>query len=53
VIARDGGIAVFNPGSLGPRRFRLPVVFGTIDVTPAAVRLAHIDCETGQRWQPS
>jgi putative phosphoesterase len=53
LIARDGGLAVFNPGSVGPRRFRLPIVFGTIDVTPAAIRLAHVDGETGQPWQPS
>jgi uncharacterized protein len=52
LIARDGDLAVFNPGSVGPRRFRLPIVFGTIDVTPTAVRLAHIDCETGEAWKP-
>jgi uncharacterized protein len=52
LIARDRGLAIFNPGSVGPRRFRLPIVFGTIDVTPAAVRLAHVDCETGQPWVP-
>jgi uncharacterized protein len=53
LIARDGDLSVFNPGSVGPRRFRLPIVFGTIDVTPTAVRLAHLDCETGQRWEPN
>lgn len=53
LVARDGDLSVFNPGSAGPRRFRLPIVFGTIDVTPTAVRLAHFDCETGQRWLPS
>jgi len=52
LIARDGDLAVFNPGSVGPRRFGLPIAFGTIDVTPTAVRLAHIDCETGQPWKP-
>ena len=30
----------------GPRRFRLPILFGTIDVTPSVVPLAHFDCET-------
>jgi uncharacterized protein len=53
LIARDREFAVFNPGSVGPRRFRLPIVFGTIDVSPAAVRLAHVDCETGLVWKPS
>jgi uncharacterized protein len=53
LVARDRDLAVFNPGSVGPRRFRLPIVFGTIDVTKTAVRLAHFDCETGQPWKPS
>ena len=53
LVARDRDLSVFNPGSVGPRRFRLPIVFGTIDVTPTAVRLAHFDCETGLRWEPS
>jgi putative phosphoesterase len=52
LIARDGDLSVFNPGSVGPRRFRLPVVFGTIELTPTAVRLAHFDCETGAPWKP-
>src|SRR5450755_1579479 len=53
LVARHGDVAVFNPGSAGPRRFLLPIVFGTIDVTPDAVHLAHFDCETGQPWKPS
>ena len=53
LVARDRDLSVFNPGSVGPRRFRLPIVFGTIEITPTAVRLAHFDCETGQRWKPS
>jgi putative phosphoesterase len=51
-MGRDGGLTVFNPGSIGPRRFHLPIVFGTIDVTPKGVSLAHYDCETGARWTP-
>jgi uncharacterized protein len=51
-MGRDAGLTVFNPGSIGPRRFQLPIVFGTIDVTPKGVALAHFDCETGQRWHP-
>ncbi len=51
-IGRDRDLTVFNPGSIGPRRFHLPIVFGTIAITPQAVRLAHIDCETGQTWLP-
>jgi putative phosphoesterase len=51
-IAQDRGLTVFNPGSIGPRRFHLPIVFGTIAVTPDKVRLAHVSCETGLPWSP-
>jgi uncharacterized protein len=51
-LGRDRGLTVFNPGSIGPRRFHLPIVFGTIDVTSAGLRLAHVDCETGAPWTP-
>lgn len=51
-IGSDRGLTVFNPGSIGPRRFTLPIVFGTIDVGPGGVRLTHIDCETGRAWTP-
>lgn len=51
-IGRDRGIAAFNPGSIGPRRFALPIVFGVIDITRAGVDLRHIDCETGAVWTP-
>jgi hypothetical protein len=51
-IANQRGLTVFNPGSIGPRRFHLPIVFGTIALTPRGVRLAHIDCETGAPWTP-
>jgi putative phosphoesterase len=52
LIARHGDFAVFNPGSAGPRRFHLPILFGTIDVARAGVRLAHYSCESGQPWNP-
>ena len=51
-IGRDRGLTVFNPGSIGPRRFHLPIVFGTMDVTPTGLRLGHVDCETGAPWTP-
>ncbi|HLU67703.1 MAG TPA: metallophosphoesterase family protein [Kofleriaceae bacterium] len=51
-IGGDRELAVFNPGSIGPRRFSLPIVFGTIDMTGERVRLSHIDCETGRPWSP-
>ncbi|MEZ4434675.1 MAG: metallophosphoesterase family protein [bacterium] len=52
LIARDGGVVLFNPGSIGPRRFGLPITFGLLEVTPAGVSLRHIDCETGRPWTP-
>ena len=51
-IGSDRGFTVFNPGSVGPRRFHLPILFGTLDVMPTGVRLAHVDCETGNAWSP-
>lgn len=51
-IGSDHRIAVFNPGSVGPRRFSLPIVFGTLTFGPQGGRLAHVDCETGAPWSP-
>lgn len=51
-IGRDRGIAMFNPGSVGPRRFALPIVLGSIVISGGRARLAHIDCETGAPWSP-
>ncbi len=48
----DRGVTVFNPGSAGPRRFHLPILFGVIDVTTTGVTVKHVDCETGQPWKP-
>jgi putative phosphoesterase len=51
-IGRDQGIAVVNAGSIGPRRFRLPIVFAVVDVTREGVTMHHVSCETGERWTP-
>lgn len=51
-IGVDKGVTMFNPGSIGPRRFQLPIVFGTIDLSPSGVKLAHWSCETGAKWLP-
>jgi putative phosphoesterase len=48
---RDQGMALFNPGSIGPRRFGLPIVFGVIDIEPTKVTMRHIDVEGGQEWR--
>ncbi|MBA3501743.1 MAG: metallophosphoesterase family protein, partial [Deltaproteobacteria bacterium] len=51
-IGSDKGLTVFNPGSIGPRRFSLPIVFGRIDLAPTGLKLAHVSAETGQTWLP-
>ncbi|MGA9522146.1 MAG: metallophosphoesterase family protein [Myxococcaceae bacterium] len=51
-IGSDRGLTIFNPGSMGPRRFHLPIVFGSIDLAPSGVRLRHFECETGAPWNP-
>lgn len=48
----DRGITVFNPGSVGPRRFHLPIVFGVIEASPNGLSVRHVDCETGLAWKP-
>ncbi len=51
-IGRDKGLAVFNPGSIGPRRFTLPIVFGVLEIEGGVCRMYHVSCETGARWTP-
>ncbi len=38
-----GGVIYFNPGSAGPRRFRLPVTVGRIDVQNGAARAKIVE----------
>jgi uncharacterized protein len=51
-LGRDQGIAVVNAGSIGPRRFQLPIVFAVIDIQRDGVSIHHVSCETGARWLP-
>ena len=51
-IGRDKGLVVFNPGSIGPRRFQLPIVFGVLRVGPGGISMRHVSCETGETWLP-
>ncbi|MBK7536427.1 MAG: metallophosphoesterase family protein [Myxococcales bacterium] len=51
-IGGPRGITVFNPGSVGPRRFDLPITLGWITISGGRLRLGHIDCETGEPWMP-
>jgi len=52
-IVRERGLTVFNPGSCGPRRFHLPIVFGRIGFGPNGLGMSHVDCETGEPWSPA
>jgi putative phosphoesterase len=36
-LYRDGAVLYLNPGSAGPRRFRLPVAVARLEISPAAV----------------
>jgi len=51
-IGRDKGLVVFNPGSIGPRRFTLPIVFGVLRLSSTGISMRHVSCETGQTWLP-
>lgn len=51
-IGRDKGLTVFNPGSIGPRRFSLPIVFGMLEIAGGKLSLHHVSCESGERWEP-
>jgi uncharacterized protein len=51
-IGRDKGISVVNAGSIGPRRFQLPIVFAVMDISRERVAMHHVSCETGERWEP-
>lgn len=51
-LGRDRGLTVFNPGSIGPRRFLLPIVFGFIEIADGKMTMEHVSCETGTRWMP-
>jgi uncharacterized protein len=51
-VGEDRGVTIFNPGSCGPRRFQLPIVFGTIDIREGKLRFGHVDAATGHAWTP-
>lgn len=51
-LGKDRGLVVFNAGSIGPRRFQLPIVFGVLDIADGRLSMEHVSCETGLRWEP-
>ena len=51
-IGIDRGIYVFNPGSIGPRRFQLPIVLGrSISRRPASSSRTST-ARPAQPWSP-
>lgn len=46
-IIEKGGVLYVNPGSAGPRRFKLPISVAWIDSTSAgiAARILHVDAD--------
>ncbi len=52
LVNQERGVTVFNPGSIGPRRFSLPITFGVLEIADGKLGLHHIDCETGEQWLP-
>jgi uncharacterized protein len=52
-LGQDKGLTMFNPGSIGPRRFSLPICFGVIDISTSGVTLRHVNGETGDTWLPN
>jgi putative phosphoesterase len=51
-IGRDRGLTLFNPGSIGPKRMHLPILFGELSVAGGKLSLRHRDAETGEPWLP-
>jgi uncharacterized protein len=48
-IETIGGVLYLNPGSAGPRRFKLPITLATLEVTPDGLRPDVHDLEGGAR----
>ena len=44
-IETIGGVLYLNPGSAGPRRFKLPITLATLEVTPDGLRPEIHDLE--------
>ena len=56
LLAREGGMLIVNPGSAGPRRFRLPRTAGTMTLAsgrPPRVSLWDLDRDAPYRLTPS
>jgi putative phosphoesterase len=51
-VAREGGVLVVNPGSCGPRRFRLPRTAGTLTLGGRGPRVALWDLDRDGPYRP-
>jgi putative phosphoesterase len=51
-LGRDRGLTLFNPGSIGPRRMRLPITLGWMRIAHEGVQFLHVNVETGEPWRP-
>ena len=51
-LSQEGETVIFNPGSIGPRRYPLPISFGLMELGPGHTKIRHVDCETGETWMP-
>jgi predicted phosphodiesterase len=45
-IAERNGVLYFNPGSAGPRRFKLPVTAGRLMIEAGKVRAELVELQT-------
>jgi len=45
-VRRDNGVLYVNPGSAGPRRFKLPISVGELTIDGAAVAARTVELET-------
>jgi putative phosphoesterase len=54
-IEERNGILHLNPGSAGPRRFRLPISLSILDIDHghAAARIVELDVDTARRHTPT
>ena len=44
-IEEKNGVLYFNPGSAGPRRFRLPITLGRLLIAKRMVKAEHVDLQ--------
>ncbi len=51
-VGEDRGVWLFNPGSAGPVRMRLPTTMGLMEISSGQISFKHIDLKTGKQWVP-